>query len=246
MIWNHWNSALNILKDAFSWYDASVQSIRKAFIIILLSLSTLSLGAVSFGAGITGGYRVSDERVPYNGELTLSISDFTLWTRVQGDERVDISLEYGGNTGNTIEHIVNLHTAIYPSLGWFADAEYEFTQTFRWSFFSIGYGLGLQLSVLWSDLLGDPLFAISPIIDANIGFHFGPVDFIGYLTMDHIAEREFKALPVIGATLSWRIGGHSTIYADAYLKMAEYLMDPTTMISGWAVRVGYIYRGRIV
>lgn len=30
------------------------------------------------------------------------------------------------------------------------------------------------------------------------------------------------------------------------MKMAEYLMDPTTIISGWAVRVGYIYRGRIV
>lgn len=223
-----------------------MQSIRKAFLIILVSLSTLSLGAVSFSAGLAGGYRVSEESTPFNGELTLSISDFTLWTRLQGNERVDLSLEYGRNVGNTIEHIVSLHTAIYPSLGWLADAEYEFTQTFRWSFFSLGYGIGVQASMLWSDLLGEPLFALSPIIDANIGLHFGPVDLTGYFTMDHQAEREFKALPVIGANLSWRIGGHSMIYADAYIKMAEYLIDPTAMISGWAVRVGYIYRGRIV
>ena len=205
-----------------------MQSIRKAFLIILVSLSTLSLGAVSFSAGLAGGYRVSEEKTPFN------------------DERVDLSLEYGRNVGNTIEHIVSLHTAIYPSLGWLADAEYEFTQTFRWSFFSLGYGIGVQASMLWSDLLGEPLFALSPIIDANIGLHFGPVDLTGYFTMDHQAEREFKALPVIGANLSWRIGGHSMIYADAYIKMAEYLIDPTAMISGWAVRVGYIYRGRIV
>lgn len=213
---------------------------------MLLSLSTLSLGAVSFSAGLTGGYRESEEHTPYNGELAFSVSDFSLWARVQGNERIDISLEYGNNQGNTIEHIFNIHTAIYPSLGWFADAEYEFTQTFRWSFFSIGYGLGIQAGILWSDLLCDPLFSLSPIIDANIGLHFGPVDLVGYLSMDHIAEREFKALPVVGATLSWRIGGHSTIYADAYLKMAEYLVDPSVMFSGWAVRVGYVYRGRIV
>ncbi len=239
------NRRFHILKNAFSWYDADVQSIRKAFLIFILSL-TFSVSAVSFSAGVAGGYRVSEEKTPLNGELMLSISDFSLWARVQGNERIDLALEYGGNTGNTIEHIVNLNTAIYPGLGWFAGAEYEFTQTFRWDFFSLGYGLGVQVGILASDLIKGPLFSLSPIIDANIGLHFGPVDLTAYLTMDHRAEREFKALPVLGATFSWRIGGHSTIYADAYMKMAEYLMDPTTIISGWAVRVGYIYRGRIV
>ena len=230
-----------------AWYDAYVQRIiRKAFVILLLSLSVLPLGAVSFSAGVTGGYRESEEKVPYNGELMLSLSDVSLWARVQGSERVDLALEYGARYGNTIEHIFSIHSAIYPSLGNVVDAEYEFTQSFRWNFFSLGYGLGIQAAVLWSDLLRDPLFSLSPVVDLSMGFHFGPVDLTGYLTMDHIAEREFKALPVIGANISWRIGSHSTIYADAYVKMAEYLMDPDVMISGWAVRIGYVYRGRII
>ena len=215
--------------------------------IIAVALSSLTLGAASFSAGVAGGYRESlSTSVPYNFEAEMSISDFSLWARLQGNERIDLSLEYDMRVGSTIEHVFNVHSAFYPSLGGFADIEYEFTQQFRWDFFSLGYGLGAQAGVWWDSFGGDPRLSLSPIIDAELGFHFGPVDLVGYLTMDHKAEREWKALPVIGTTLSWRIGGHSTIYADAYFKMAEYLMDPKTRVSGWAVRLGYVYRGRIV
>ena len=220
---------------------------RRLILTALVILSAFSVSAASFSAGAAVGYRESmSTTVPYNVEASLSLADFDFWARVQGNQRIDLSLGYGLERGRTVEHVFALHTALYPSLGGFADAEYVFTQSFRWDFFSIGYGIGAQFGLWWDSFGGDPRISLSPIIDLDLGLHFGPVDIVAYLSMDHEAEREWKALPVIGTELSWRIGGHSTLFADAYFKMAEYLMDPQTMVSGWAVRIGYTYRGRIV
>ena len=58
-------------------------------------------------------------------------------------------------------------------------------------------------------------------------------------------EMDWKALPVFGLRLEWDIDGSSSIFADGYVKWAEYLMDPVAMISGYGIRLGYIYRGDI-
>ena len=66
-----------------------------------------------------------------------------------------------------------------------------------------------------------------------------------YLTMTHPAERQWKALPVAGIRLDAEASEHSSFYLDIYAKAAEYLIDPVVTVSGYSIRVGYIYRGAI-
>lgn len=206
----------------------------------------LSVSAVCFEAEGMIGYRETTSLpFPASSSIDLSFDGFSFMFRGQGMSQFDGILSYDIKVGNTISNVFSFHTSYIPYEGGWSDFSYLFSQHFRWGFFSLGYGAGIAAGMAYSEYAYGVMWSLSPLLELSGTFHIDPASITLYFTMQDEWERDWKALPVFGLRLLWDIDGSSSIFADGYIKWAEYLMDPVAMISGYGVRLGYIYRGAL-
>ena len=217
-------------------------------IIAVLAASMLCLPVCAAVFEIEGmiGYRETTSlSFPASSSIKITYDGFSFLFRGQGISQVEGIVSYDAKVGNTISNIFSAHTSYIPPEGGWSDFSYVFSQHFRWDFFSLRYGAGISAGMAYSLYAADVTWSFSPVLALSGTFFMDPASITLYFTMQDEWERDWKALPVFGLRLSWDIDGSSIIFADGYIKWAEYLMDPVAMISGYGVRLGYIYRGDI-
>lgn len=137
------------------------------------------------------------------------------------------------------------HSNYTPSERGWSDAAYVFSQHFTWDYFTLGYGIGLQLGIAYSEFMNMPLWSLSYLlsIDATISLDYFSMRW--YITTHHKDEREWKSVPVFGIRFESNIDENNIIFAEAYSRAVEILMDPVMTFDTVSVRAGYIYRGNI-
>ncbi len=214
--------------------------------VFAAAMLLLPLPAVSFEAEGAIGYRSTTAlSFPAASSISLSFDGFSAMFRGQGASQFDGIIAYDIAVGRTISNEFSFHSAYNPSEGGWSDLAYLFSQRFRWDFFALEYGLGISAGIAYSEYSSILSWSLSPLLALSGTFYIDPVSITLYFSMLEEWERDWKALPVFGLRLEWDIDGSSSIFADGYVKWAEYLMDPVAMISGYGIRLGYIYRGDI-
>lgn len=219
---------------------------KRIAMIMLSALLMMPLMAVSFEAEGMIGYRSTTAlEFPATSSVRLSFDGFSVMFRGQGASQFDGMLSYELETGRTLSNKFILNTSYIPSEGGWSGLSYLFSQHFRWGFFGLEYGLGLAVGAAYSEYSSLVMWSLSPLLKISGTFYIDPASITLYFTMAEEWERDWKALPVFGLRLGWDIDGNSSVFADGYIKWAEYLMDPVAMISGYGLRLGYSYRGMI-
>ena len=203
------------------------------------------LMASSWSAGSFAGVRyrsTAPDMVLYG--VDASAYDASLHFSGIGDDDFSLILSYDLRVGDTIHNRFIFHTDNVPAEGGFATFGYLFSQQFAWSWFRLGYGIGIQAGVSYSPY-SEPFFSLVPLIDLRLGFELGPVRMMVYETMVHKEAMEYRLAAATGATIELSIDEHHMVYADGFFSLDNIMDCHTFSISGWGVSVGYSYRGTI-
>ena len=219
---------------------------KRIIVFLMAAMLSFSVSAADFSLiGMIGYRETTSLSFPASSSIRLSFDGFSLMLRGQGASQLDGILSYDARVGKTISNEFSFHTSYIPAEGGWSDFAYIFSQNFHWGFFSLGYGIGISAGVAYSPYASNAVWAFSPLLELSGAFNIDPVSIELYFTMLDDWERDWKALPVFGLRLLWDIDGASSVFADGYIKWAEYLMDPVAMISGYGIRLGFIFRGDV-
>lgn len=220
---------------------------KKLIITLVLICLFLPLYATPWSVSLGTGYRasVSTEYLRFV-DAEVSVGDFSLYFRDHSFQVQDLSLSYDLRVGKTIHNEFVFHSEYVPiDKGGFSDFSYMFSQRFKISFFSIGYGVGAQVGLSYSAYSKELLWALSPLFRLETGFTFGPITFGIYGDLGSKFERLWKASPLIGAVLIAQMDEHNSITFDIYTQSAEYLLDPWFLPAVVAACISYTYRGTL-
>ena len=219
---------------------------KRIIVFLMAAMLSFSVSAADFSLiGMIGYRETTSLSFPASSSIGLSFDGFSFMLRGQGASQFDGMLSYELETGRTLSNKFILNTSYIPSEGGWSGLSYLFSQHFRWGFFGLEYGLGLAAGAAYSEYSSLVMWSLSPLLKLSGTFYIDPASITLYFTMADEWERDWKALPVFGLRLGWDIDGNSSVFADGYIKWAEYLMDPVAMISGYGMRLGYSYRGMI-
>lgn len=218
---------------------------KKSMAFLIAVLLSLPLFAGDFSFSLSAGGRYSTTAAgPLDISLSLEGWNASLYYRNNADIN-DLQLGYSIPMGKTMNNGFIAHWNSSSGEGGFADLSYVFSQDLSFWRFLIHYGLGLQFGLSYSSLSGALLYSLSPLVELSLGFRLGPMVSTLYMTMMHPEERSWKALVTGGFLLEGFVSERSSIFFDAYIKTAEYLVDPMIMVSGYGLRIGYRFRGTL-
>lgn len=223
----------------------SSRALKRALLFFVLFISSLSLYA-SWYIKPSFIYRESTmTKVPYVISLEGGWNDLSITLSLQGlDEELNGSVKYDYRVGKTLHNEFRLHSEYFiKDRGGYSDLSYEFHQRFTWKYGGLGYRVGIMASLAYSSFSKDISWGLSPLLGLEGFLTFGPVLIEAYLRMNSDNEINWRAVPVAGLALEGTITEHQSISLEAYLKTAEYLMDPWYMVTSWAVKASYCYRG---
>lgn len=111
----------------------------------------------------------------------------------------------------------------------------------------IDLALGAQLALAYSPYFATTLFSATPLCEAIAGLKLSGFEALAYMSFCIPSCKEWKAIPSVGAKAFVKIADSQTEYshwlgAETFIKFAEYLTDPRTMVSAFGVRILYEYR----
>lgn len=102
--------------------------------------------------------------------------------------------------------------------------------------------LGVQLAVAYSPYFATALFSITPLCEVIAGIQFKNLEAQTYMSFITEQAKEWKAVPTIGAKALLTIGNSHRLGADIFIKFAEFLTDPSTLVCAFGVRILYEYK----
>lgn len=219
---------------------------RKIWSILMILMLLPAIAAAPFHA--EGGAGVRYDMVscsPFVYTLGIGYCGFTLGYQHQWDSSFDLSLGYDLRAGKTMHNLFMIHTDYVPREGGWTDFSYVFSQRFLWDFLSLGYGVGLQGAVGYSEYGTKPFWSAYFLLSVDLSLVFEHYVLTGYLSMYHPNEREWKPVPVAGIRMEGRMTENHSIFIDAYARVTEILIDPVITVDALSIRAGYIYRGGI-
>ena len=213
-------------------------------IAILMLLLPAALAAAPFYAEASAGVRYDTTSYsPFVYSLKAGYGGLSIGFQHQWESSYDASLSYDLAAGKTIHNLFLFHTDYVPDEGGWSDLAYVFSQRFRWGFFSLGYGIGVQSGVSYSEYGSPPMWSLYFLLSLDASLVFRHFAVTGYFTLCHPDEREWRPVPAAGIRAEVRIDWHHGIFVDAYARAAEMLIDPVIMIDTLSIRAGYVYRG---
>ena len=122
----------------------------------------------------------------------------------------------------------------FTGLGFLARYNYE-NQNFTFKF-----GVGVQTAISYGQYQEKALFAFTPLVEASIGVLVKNINASMYLDFADPYEREWKALPTIGLKAVVSATKCISISANLFVKFAEYLVDPVTLVMAYGFRLGCV------
>ncbi len=212
-------------------------------ILLLLSL-LLPLPAADFSLSLSAGARIDQHPSDaFIYALGAEYENIGLSFQHQIDGGLDVALSYKLESGN-MNHLFSLSNDYIPREGGWSGALYLFSQDFRFGYFALGYGVGIQGAITYSDHTSHIGFSLAPLMHLYAGFASDYLSILAYASLSHPYDRTWRFKPYFGAIAEVLITDGHSLFADAYIACSEMLMDPVWTPYIWSIRAGYIYRGK--
>lgn len=175
-------------------------------------------------------------------KITAGISgdNYDVLISEYGLKKIDIDGRIGHEKYNGFFWTGLANTSYSYGLGGWSGLGVLFNYALNVQWFYLKVGLGAQAAVSYSQYQEQPLFALSPLLDAQLGVTLKAFNASIYLNLADPYEREWKAVPTIGIKTKVEVLGCNIIFADFFIKFAEYMVDPITLITGYGVRIGTV------
>lgn len=211
------------------------------FLITFTLLSVLHASTWSAGGSLGVRYRsTAPDLISYG--VFSAFDDFSFYVSAIGNDDYAVSLRYDLPVGKTIHNEFIFHTDIASYEGGYSTLGYLFSQRFRWSWFMLGYGVGVQGGVSFSPYSA-PFYSLIPLFQLNAGAAFGPVSILLYGTNATHDAIEWKMMVSLGTAIRVNIDEHNSLFIDGFITL-DNLMDMSDYtLSGYGVKIGYSYRG---
>lgn len=215
----------------------------RLYLIIVFSMISSALFAGDFSLGMNLGYRNSSTTYCKSiFGLKAGYNDLSFEMQIQGRDEVAFSLLYDLKTGRTLHNQFLLHSLYVPNEGGFTDFSYIFMQMLKAGCLKFSYCLGLQLGLAYSPYSVEYLWSLSPLVALDVALCYKAISLGFYLGLNNTIERSWKAVPIYQAYIDVEINESNSLEVSAFMREAEYLMDPWHMITAYGVSFAYLYR----
>ena len=218
-------------------------NLRKACCLISLLFISSMLFASSWSVGASLGtrYRSTAPDLFYYF-LSASYENLDFAFSGIGNDDIAADLRYDLSLGKTIHNEFIFHTDYTPGEGGYSSLGYLFSQQFRFSWFLLRYGIGVQGAVSYTPFADKPFYSLIPLLDLAIGFDIAPVSFIIYGTNASPDTSEWKLMLSFGTRCEVEISDEHLLFADGFIAIDNIMDMSDFTLSGWGVKLGYAYR----
>jgi len=157
--------------------------------------------------------------------------------RLLGTDQADLLFTYA-SYGKHFGFETGFHsqTVGFESLSLSPFADVTYTQEF--AFTRLRLELGVQLSVLKTKYIKQFMFAVMPVFSAELEMTISNFVVSVYIDDHTINDMAWRNYPVAGARLTYIFNPSLRIYAEAWARATEYLVDNWLMISSTGIRFG--------
>ena len=214
------------------------------FILLLLLPAMLFAVDWSAGASLGARYRSTAPDLFYYS-LSASYENLDFAFSGIGNDDIAADLRYDLSLGKTIHNEFIFHTDYTPGEGGYSSLGYLFSQQFRFSWFLLRYGIGVQGAVSYTPFADKPFYSLIPLLDLAIGFDIAPVSFIIYGTNASPDTSEWKLMLSFGTRCEVEISDEHLLFADGFIAIDNIMDMSDFTLSGWGVKLGYAYRGSV-
>jgi hypothetical protein len=212
-----------------------MRKVALSFILILLSVSTV----FSLDVNMATSYEKCtsfEESVKISVGLTADNYDVLI--SEYGLKKIDIDARIGHEKENGFFTTGLVNSSYSYELGGWSGLGFLFNYAYTTQHFYLKFGLGIQSAVSYSQYQSRALFAFTPLVDLSLGITVKDINAMAYLNLSDPYEREWKALPTVGLKVEYTALEYSNIFVDVFVKFAEYMTDPVTLVMGYGCRIG--------
>ena len=206
-------------------------------LIIILPLPAASSVEASLGFRDTGN-PVHSHPV----SISASIDGFHGGLFLSGRDELGVSAGYTFALPHNLGITADLWTGYYPMLGGHTNLGVKLSHSVDIGWYRLSYGFGISGGLSWSEYINALTWSLSPYLHIANTFRFDPVAIILLLTFGHPWESEWCLQPLAALRVDIDIADGNAVFAEAYVKAAEYLFAYTEVVGSWGVRVGYTWR----
>lgn len=217
--------------------------LKRISALVLFLAAMTSVSAVSWKAGTFLGarYRSTSSSLFSYGAFA-AVDDFSFNFSAIGAEDFAATLSYDLKVGKTIHNYFTIHIDNVPGEGGFSTLSYLFSQHFKSRYLFFSYALGVQGGISYSPF-SPPFFSLIPAYDLRAGFCLSPFSLSIYTTTAMSETIEWKMVLNSGLSAVIALSEKQSIFVDSFIVL-DNLMDVSNyLLSGWALRVGYAYKG---
>jgi hypothetical protein len=155
-------------------------------------------------------------------------------------KKIDVDARIGHQKSNGFSVLGLVNTSYSYGLGGFTGLSFLARYSYEGQHFTFKFGAGVQAAISYGQYQEKALFAFTPLVEASIGVLVKKINASIYLDFADPYEREWKALPTIGLKAVVSATKCISISANLFVKFAEYLVDPVTLVMAYGFRLGCV------
>ena len=158
-----------------------------------------------------------------------------------GIKKIDVDSRIGHQKDNGFSITGLVNTSYSYGLGGFTGLGFIASYSYESQNFIFKFGAGAQAAISYGQYQEKALFAFTPLVEASIGAIVKNISASIYLDFADPYEREWKSLPTIGIKVLVPTTKYCKISANLFVKFAEYLVDPVTLVMAYGFRLGCVF-----
>jgi hypothetical protein len=155
-------------------------------------------------------------------------------------KKIDLDVRLGHEKANGFYFIGLANSSYSYALGGFSGLGFLANYALKIEAFTFKFAAGIQAAVSYSPYQEKALFSFTPLVEGVVAIELERFKASIYLNFADPYEREWKALPTIGLKTEFSTSSFLSISADAFVKFAEFMTDPVTLIMAYGFRLGCI------
>ena len=164
---------------------------------------------------------------------------------VNGRDELGVSAGYTFALPHNLGITTDFWTGYFPMNGGHANLGVKLSHGVDLGWYQLSYGFGISGGLSWSEYIDALTWSLSPYLHIANTFRFDPVAITLLLAFGHPWEAEWCLQPVAGVRVDIDITDGHSVFAEAYVKTAEYLFAYTEVIGAWGIRIGYTWRSAV-
>jgi len=207
------------------------------FFVVLFSLALFRLLAErTVGISLTYSPNVEFSQRIVEG-VRFDNSNYSVYLIEHGGQKILLGASYDIKSNDWLRHEFIVDSSFtYGLCGW-SGLGYMFNLFLAKNSVFLNVALGTQLAVAYGPYFGKALFSLTPLCEIEAGINFRSFEALAYMSFSTPYGKEWKAIPSVGAKALVKIENSYWLGGEVFVKFAEYLANPRTMVSAFGVRI---------